>query len=71
MTGNWRDLDFEIKENETLIAKARGEIFTLRDRHVVDVFGTAADDELFIAICMTTLQINRARESQQHNHGNA
>ncbi|SFV17365.1 LURP-one-related/scramblase family protein [Pseudoduganella namucuonensis] len=47
---------FEIAKGQETIAKATGEIFSLRDRHRIEIYG---DNELFTVIVMVVLQLDR------------
>lgn len=63
ISGNLWDLRFRIEHKQRLIARAAGRILTLRDRHDVEIAGKSEQDELFTALAMIVLHLDRKAES--------
>lgn len=62
VTGNFLDLRYEVSRAGKSLAKARGRILTLRDRHEVEVLD---EPELFVIFAMLVVQMDRAHERHQ------
>jgi uncharacterized protein YxjI len=56
VSGNFLDLRFDVSHSGQTLAKARGRLLTIRDRHEVEVIG---EPELFVVFAMLVLQIDR------------
>ena len=63
--GNIWDLSFRVFRNQNTIANATGKIFSLRDRHNVEIVGKG---ELFVVIAMIVLHLDRSYTQQESNN---
>ncbi len=63
MSGGLFDLNAEIEVRGKLIAKVRGKILTLRDRHTVELLDQSDEAVLFTAIAMVVMQLDRRASS--------
>lgn len=68
VTGNLRDLKFHVARAGETLAKARGRLLTVRDRHDVEIFG---EPELFVIFAVLVLQMERRDERRNEKlfHG--
>lgn len=64
MTGNLWDFKFHVSRAGETLAKARGRLLTMRDRHDVEVF---AQPELFVVFAMLVLQMERRDERRKES----
>jgi len=62
VTGNLWDLKFHVARAGETLAKAKGRILTMRDRHDVEVFG---QPELFVVFAVLVLQMERRDERRK------
>jgi uncharacterized protein YxjI len=63
MSGSLFDLNTEVELRGKLIAKVRGKILTLRDRHTVELLDQSDEGVLFTAIAMVVMQLDRRASS--------
>ncbi|MGF6604763.1 uncharacterized protein YxjI, partial [Paraburkholderia sp. GAS448] len=66
VTGNLWDFKFRVARAGETLAKARGRLLTMRDRHDVEVFG---QPELFVVFAMLVLQMERRDERRKEQLG--
>lgn len=59
-TGSLSDLQLEIRRGLDVLARASGQLLSMDDRHRVEVVG---EDELFVAVVMVVLLMDRAQQS--------
>ncbi|MBB5546534.1 LURP-one-related/scramblase family protein [Paraburkholderia fungorum] len=62
VSGNLWDFKFRVARAGETLAKARGRVLTVRDRHDVEVFG---QPELFVVFAMLVLQMERRDERRK------
>ncbi|UUI59057.1 hypothetical protein [Aeromonas salmonicida] len=67
VAGNIWDMKFTISHHDQLIARAKGMILSLRDRHNIEVLQADPASESFTAIAMVTLQMDRRDENSNRN----
>ncbi|UIF89455.1 hypothetical protein [Cupriavidus sp. UYPR2.512] len=65
VTGNLWDLKFQVARAGQTLAKARGRLLTMRDRHDVEVFH---QPELFVVFAVLVLQMDRRDERSKSLH---
>ena len=63
--GNIWGLKFEIGIDGQQIAKAKGEIFSIRDAHIIEILYDDEKAELLTVILMVALHLDRSSESRQ------
>jgi len=63
ISGSLFDLNAEIEVQGKLIAKVRGKILTLRDRHNVELLDQSDEGVLLTAIAMVVMQLDRKTSS--------
>ena len=66
VTGNLWDLKFQVECAGHTLAKARGRLLTMRDRHDVEVYG---QPELFVVFALLVLQMERRDERRSEKLG--
>jgi len=66
LKGSFFDYSFELAQHGRLLARAQGQVLTLRDRHTIEVL---AGDERLVVIAMVVLQLDR-REASSSQAGN-
>lgn len=57
ITGSFSDLQFEVRRGTQMLARANGELLSLRDRHHVEVLG---EHELFVTIAMLVILLDQS-----------
>ncbi|WP_175011331.1 hypothetical protein [Burkholderia lata] len=62
VTGNLWDFKFHVSRRGATLAKARGRLITMRDRHDVEIVG---GPELFVVFAMLVLQMDRRDERRK------
>ncbi|MDF1879821.1 LURP-one-related family protein [Sulfurimonas sp. MAG313] len=63
--GSFWDQNFTLRSKEKVIAKVNSKLFTLRDRHAVELVDETSEAELMTVIFMVMNQLEKAREAQQ------
>lgn len=66
VTGNLWDLNFHVALAGETLARAKGRLLTMRDRHDVEVFGNL---ELFVVFAVLALQMERRDERRNKKLG--
>ncbi|MFL6708544.1 MAG: hypothetical protein ACJ8HI_10085 [Massilia sp.] len=62
LSGNVWDLSFKLTYHNRILARARGKILTLRDRHQIEVLDPSAEAELLTVIMMAQVLIEKRSE---------
>lgn len=64
LNGNLWDRSFELTYQNRILARARGKILTLRDRHEIEVLDPSLEAELLTVIMMAQVLIEKRAEQQ-------
>ncbi|XOV77968.1 MAG: hypothetical protein ACFHVJ_13565 [Aestuariibacter sp.] len=69
ISGNLLDLKFNINHGTQTLARASGNVLSLRDRHNIEVTSTQPEAELMTVIAMVTLNLDKKSDSSSGSIG--